>query len=47
LLELAQTLHLLQYVLQKLLAAHNVEMALDLGVFFGETIDFFAAEASA
>jgi hypothetical protein len=47
LLELAQTLHLLQDVLQQLLAAHDVEVSLDLGVFFGEAINFFAAEASA
>jgi hypothetical protein len=47
LLELAQTLHLLQYVLQQLLAAHNIEVTLDLGVFFGEAINLFSAKATA
>jgi hypothetical protein len=34
-------------VLQKLLAANDVKMALDLRVFLGESIDFFLTEATA
>ena len=47
LLELAQTLHLLEYVFEEVLATHDVEVAFDLGVFFGETVDFFLGEAAA
>jgi hypothetical protein len=28
-------------MLQQLLAAHNIEMTFDFGVFFGESVDFF------
>jgi hypothetical protein len=34
-------------VLQQFLAAHDVEMALDLGVFLGEAVDFFLGQAAA
>jgi hypothetical protein len=47
LLELAQTLHLLKHVLQKLLAAHNIEVALDLGVFLGKAVNLFLCKAAA
>ena len=45
-LKLAKTFHLLEDMLQQLLAAHDVEMAFDLGVFLGKTVDFFLREAT-
>jgi len=47
LLELAQTLHLLEYVFEKILATHDIEVAFDLGVFLGEAVDFFLGETAA
>jgi hypothetical protein len=47
LLELAQTFHLLEHVLEKILATYYIEMAFDLGIFLGEAVDFFLGEATA
>jgi hypothetical protein len=34
-------------MLEEVLAAHNVEMAFDLGVFLGKAVDFFLGEVAA
>lgn len=47
LLKRTQPLHLLEHMLKKFLAAHDVEVAFDLWVFFGEAIYFFLCEAAA
>ena len=47
LFQLAQTLHLLQHMLEKILAAHDIEMALNLGVFLCEAVDFFLRKTAA
>jgi hypothetical protein len=41
LLELTKTFHLLEHMFEKILATHNVEVAFDLGIFFGEAVNFF------
>jgi hypothetical protein len=32
---------------EKVLAAHDIKMAFDLGVFLGEAVDFFLGEVAA
>jgi hypothetical protein len=34
-------------MLEEVLAAHDVEMAFNLGVFFSEAVDFFLGEVAA
>jgi hypothetical protein len=41
LFELTQTFHLLEHMFEKVFATHDIEMAFDLGVFFGKAVDFF------
>jgi|TARA_R110002003_G_scaffold137_5_gene12628 hypothetical protein len=47
LLELTQAFHLLQHVLQQLLAPHNIKVALDLRILLGKSINFLLRETAA
>lgn len=40
LFQLAQALHLLEHMLEQVLAAHNVKMAFDLWIFLCKAVDF-------
>lgn len=46
-LELTEGLHLLQHRLEEIFAAHNVQVAPNLGVFAGEAVDLCLGESAA